>query len=80
MRTIKPKSYKERDEVFLEKKKSLPSVSLSSADFPEVDKWKQGDKYRVEMVVTMTRKDEYGGGFEIEQFAGSPERVKRKRS
>ena len=80
MRKVKPKSFKERDEIFSEKRKSLPSVHLSVADFPEIDKWKVGEKYKIEMVVEQTSKSEHGGGFEITQFGGTPERVKRTRS
>jgi hypothetical protein len=58
----------------------LPSVHFSEVDFPEIDKWQIGEKYRVEMVIEMKSKDEQTGGFDIHQFGATPERVKRKRS
>lgn len=78
MRRIKPKSWKEREEVFSEKRKTLPGIHLSSADFPEIEKFAQGEKYRFEMVVEMTSKSDNGGGFDIHEFVGTPERTKRK--
>lgn len=79
MHRVKPKSHKERNDIFDEKQKNRPSIHLSSADFPEVDKWKVGEKYRIEMVVEQTSKHEHGGGFDIHQFGGTPERVTRKK-
>ncbi len=80
LRTIKPKSSQERYSFYSEKKKMLPSVHFSEVDFPEIDKWQIGEKYRVEMVIEMKSKDEQTGGFDIHQFGATPERVKRKRS
>lgn len=79
MKKIQPKSSKQRYKHYDEKKKTLPHISFQEADFPEVDKWKIGEKYHIEMEVEMVSKDEHGGGFEIHKFGGSPMRVKRKK-
>lgn len=53
--------------------KYYPSLSISSSDLPEIKDWEVGEKYCIQVEVTMTGKSQYkdndiDGNFDIKQF------------